>query len=1043
VKKVILLFILSFVFLSIPSIAYGASLIIRPNGDAGTNQWSRIGAGSIHYTAVDEATGSDTDYVYEYVLNEKDEWTMQDVSGTIPSYALIDSVVLTERGKCGNSSEGREAGLKIGSDYTWGPQRTNTTTFSDSSYKLSAPGGRTWSRANLDSLVVSVIKSKYNADVNVYTSQAYATVYYNASVENTLRPAGDAYLVSGEWYAYPTDSSRYQTINESTSNGDVDYIWEDLTSKKYIWNPTDWTGTGSIDSVRMYWEARQTVSGTAKVIIGRAYNNSGTFTWCGARDTVTLTTSYATYNKKWNLDPYNDNAWSSTYLNDNNYGFGIESQTLSSTQADSFGRTTGASALRITINYMSAYKFQATYTGRVDTLAINCVHMGVNNCRMALYADSGNGSRPREILDSVVQFTPATGWNRVPLYNGNVSVTANTYYWICFRMSATMDTVRYDALTNGGRYRSLTYANAWPSPAATTNDDAKSFSLLAIGKDAINARATQSYITVYYTDITPPATVTLVDTTAVTTTSVSLKCHKNDSTDCVGYQVRYNAGSTPPDSVTQGTYGDSSDANGINDTLFTVSNLQVDSQYSFSIFAKDDVPNWTTRGSGSYKTRYTKANTPSAPTVAEPTCNTMKVTVNKNGNPTRTQFAVRESTAVGGGNYVQVNGTLGGTAVWQDSATWGTKRVTGLSASTTYYFKTKARNWDSLETAFGSPASQTTSAQSASACTVYVVADSSPLQWSKYPAGSANHYSLVDDPAGSPDNASTYTYTTTDSYFDWFVPDSFQINCIPDNRVIDSVVVKRRTRCTGGIPPNGEATMTYLKNGSDSASSGNELLNCQTGAWTNSSWSTTTHPSGSAWTKTSLKSTILGIESSFEDAGYTLYCTQIYYIVYHSAVSLGISANPTSWDLDTLNPSQIKTMVTGEKIKVTNTGNVAEQLSLKISTMDTKGEWSCSSLASGQGVNKYVMSGVFRHKDSTVTSSNFNAPSGSADVIDTLIQWASSDTFAVGTQAVGASLARSDSLYFWLQMKMPTTASGPKADSSRNVIIQIGCQQAP
>jgi hypothetical protein len=90
------------------------------------------------------------------------------------------------------------------------------------------------------------------------------------------------------------------------------------------------------------------------------------------------------------------------------------------------------------------------------------------------------------------------------------------------------------------------------------------------------------------------------------------------------------------------------------------------------------------------------------------------------------------------------------------------------------------------------------------------------------------------------------------------------------------------------------------------------------------------------------------------------------------------------------------------------------------------------------------MSGVFRQKDSaTVSSSNFNTGT-SEDVIDTLIDWASGNTFAISTQdTAGARVAVSDTVALWLQMKMPTTASGPKADSTRNIIIQVGCQQAP
>ncbi|MCJ7507593.1 MAG: hypothetical protein MUO85_02530 [candidate division Zixibacteria bacterium] len=715
-KKLTLLFILLLLFLGIPTIAFGASssLVIRPNGDAGTNQWNNLFS-DWNYENVDEELNPDVDYLFTAALNYIDQWTMQDVSGTILAGAVIDSVVLSERGKDSTTSQGRTAYLKVGSDSTWGTQRTNTvyTTYNE---KLAAPGTRTWTRNNLDSLLVSV-KKTLGITKNVWTSQAYVTVYY----------------------------------------------------------------------------------------------------------------------------------------------------------------------------------------------------------------------------------TPA---------------------------------------------------------------------------------------------------VSGVDTVRVFTTSDSLKCSPNTNTDYKRYKVMYLAGSTAPDSQNQAgiSYGDASTAD--NDTLFLVSPLSVNTQYSFSVFAKNaDSTKWTKKGSGSSKTIYTKANAPDTPTVANPACNSMSVTVRPNGNPATTQFAIYTL-----GQYVQANGTLNTSEVWQDSATWETIRVIGLHPAQDYFFKAKARNGDNTEAGFsGYAAVQTTTDSSiATACTVYVVADSTPKQWSQTPSGSSHHYSLVDDPPGSADDATTMIHTSDSLKFDWFKPDTNGINCVPSANTIDSVVVKRRARCSGGSGSPSGMVYTYLKAGSDSVNSSleEEVLACGTGEWTNSSWSRATHPSGAAWTKTNLKTTILGIKSKVSGSTLpTVSCTQIYYIIYHTVVSLSITASPTTWDLDTLNPSQIKTMVTSEKIKVKNTGSVAEQLSLKISDMDTKDEWACTSSASGQGVNKYVMNGVFRHKDST-TSGTFNG-TGNEDVIDTLTQWASSDTFAVGTQAVGANVTVNDSLYLWLQMKMPTTASGPKADSTRNIIIEIGCQQAP
>ncbi|OFY92969.1 MAG: hypothetical protein A2491_04670 [Bacteroidetes bacterium RIFOXYC12_FULL_35_7] len=101
-------------------------------------------------------------------------------------------------------------------------------------------------------------------------------------------------------------------------------------------------------------------------------------------------------------------------------------------------------------------------------------------------------------------------------------------------------------------------------------------------------------------------------------------------------------------------------------------------------------------GYSSDGTFWTLANVPLAPTVNGATSSSLNVTVNVNSNPSITVFAIREA----GGQYVQANGSLGASAVWQTAATWGTKTVTGLTASTTYTFDVKARNGAGTETAF-------------------------------------------------------------------------------------------------------------------------------------------------------------------------------------------------------------------------------------------------------------------------------------------------------------------------------------------------------
>lgn len=111
-------------------------------------------------------------------------------------------------------------------------------------------------------------------------------------------------------------------------------------------------------------------------------------------------------------------------------------------------------------------------------------------------------------------------------------------------------------------------------------------------------------------------------------------------------------------------------------------------------------------------TFWTLANAPSAPTVDNPTPSTLDVAITSgDGNPSGTTYAIQETTS---GNYVQANGSLGASAVFQTAVTWGTKTVTGLNASTTYTFKVKAQNGGGTETVFSTTTSGTTSA---SVCT--------------------------------------------------------------------------------------------------------------------------------------------------------------------------------------------------------------------------------------------------------------------------------------------------------------------------------------
>jgi hypothetical protein len=104
---------------------------------------------------------------------------------------------------------------------------------------------------------------------------------------------------------------------------------------------------------------------------------------------------------------------------------------------------------------------------------------------------------------------------------------------------------------------------------------------------------------------------------------------------------------------------------------------------------------------------YTLANTPGTPIVNGSTSGSLNVTIQTNSNPAATRYAIYENTT---GQYVQADGTLGATPVWQSAATWASPvTVTGLSESTPYSFQTQAINGNDVETPLSASAAGTTS----------------------------------------------------------------------------------------------------------------------------------------------------------------------------------------------------------------------------------------------------------------------------------------------------------------------------------------------
>lgn len=89
--------------------------------------------------------------------------------------------------------------------------------------------------------------------------------------------------------------------------------------------------------------------------------------------------------------------------------------------------------------------------------------------------------------------------------------------------------------------------------------------------------------------------------------------------------------------------------------------------------------------------RFVKPYTPAAPTVDDPTVGTVDVTINPHaGEAIGLEYAILETTQ---NKYVQTDGILGDSIVWQTDDVWGTVTVRGLvNDSYAYQFKTVSRN---------------------------------------------------------------------------------------------------------------------------------------------------------------------------------------------------------------------------------------------------------------------------------------------------------------------------------------------------------------
>jgi hypothetical protein len=138
-------------------------------------------------------------------------------------------------------------------------------------------------------------------------------------------------------------------------------------------------------------------------------------------------------------------------------------------------------------------------------------------------------------------------------------------------------------------------------------------------------------------------------------------------------------------------------------TSTSQSGLATNTQYTYRIYGVNaESFEGTTYASVS---RFTLANVPGDPTATTVSSSVINIIISPNSNPVSTQFEIQETIS---GNYVnKATGALQVAEDWGTYAEFGSasgKDVTGLTANKQYSFKVRARNGDSVNTAFNTNA---------------------------------------------------------------------------------------------------------------------------------------------------------------------------------------------------------------------------------------------------------------------------------------------------------------------------------------------------
>jgi len=142
-----------------------------------------------------------------------------------------------------------------------------------------------------------------------------------------------------------------------------------------------------------------------------------------------------------------------------------------------------------------------------------------------------------------------------------------------------------------------------------------------------------------------------------------------------------------------------------------------------------------------------------------------------------------------------------------------------------------------------------------------------------------------------------------------------------------------------------------------------------------------------------------------------------------------------SWAIGTAVSGATMTMMEGDRFIVKNVGNTSETFTMHVS--DTGGSWSAASAESGNGVDTFVMSGLFSSAtDTSPGSADFNTLD-SDDVIPSSYSKAATSTDFAGDAMTqnGVNVPPGSSRALYLQFKTPT---GTTVLGSQRIVVTVG-----